>query len=95
MKKWLKRFWFEQVILPYLMKHGPECCAHMRDTIVYQMWYAGIGFAHINKWLAVMHEPSIKAYVMEGKNRDKLRVFFELPSMEQRAAITGNVVLIK
>src|SRR4051812_44353229 len=98
MKKWFKdlfkNWWYRRVTYPGIMKHKVASTVALKDTIVYQMWYAGISFQQINKWLRINKLPTIKAYVMQGPNKDKIRLFYELPDQKRRAEIGGNIVLI-
>lgn len=96
MKKKFNNWWFRNIIHPYLMKHGPKCCGHLRDTIVYQMWYAGIKMVHVNKWLEVMHEPTIKCYNVErtAAGETKLRVFYDQPDADKRKEIKGQLIQV-
>ena len=55
-----------------------------RDTIVYQMWLSGIRFEHINKWLAITGNDTIKAYGTKDGSKD-VKLFYKMPGAEERA----------
>ena|ERR1035437_4193773 len=93
-KNWMKDVWFNNVIMPYLLKHKPQCTLALRDAFVYQMWSAGVKFTHINKWLFKVKAPTIKGYVMNNGNP---HLFYELPTGERLKDITsihGPIIMI-
>ncbi len=94
MKKYINKWLFRNVVLPYMTRNKAQCSEALVDTTVYQLWYAGVGYQHINKWLRVMQHKTIKAYVMTGAKHDAVRLFYDYPDADKRAGIKGNVVLI-
>lgn len=78
-----------KILHPWMLKYKPECSVVLRDAIVYQMWAADISFPIINKWLAKMHVPTIKAYVM---TKDGPRLFYKTLTSEEKANIVGRII---
>lgn len=91
MKKRINKWWWRYVIYPYLMKHQADCTVALRNAIVYQCWYGGMKFNQINKWLSATKQDTIKAYAIEN---GKPRIFYDVPTIERRKEIKGQVVIV-
>ncbi len=81
-------------MLPYMARNKAQCSEALIDTTIYQLWYAGVRFQHINKWLRVMQHKTIKAYMVTGPKKDGVRLFYDYPDAETRNDLKGNIVLI-
>jgi hypothetical protein len=93
MKKRFQRWWFKRVIYPGIMRHKAESAYALKETILWQMWHAGVRFEHINKWLIKMNHRPIVAYCVNS--RGGIQIFYELPSDERRKELDGRLIQVR
>jgi hypothetical protein len=82
MKKRIQKWWFETMILPQIKKNKAAVITELKNDIVYRMWYAGVGFTNMNKWLSAQNLEPITGYCIEGPQKD-IRIFYGEISAEQ------------
>jgi len=90
MKKLMKRLFY----YPWLMKNKVECTVLLHETIVLQMYKAGIKLTEINKWLQLHRLPQIAAYTVQESGQ--IRVFWNtVPTAEERRTIHTRIVEVR